>query len=318
MTAAIRNILPQPYFAPPNKKRESKKLLTSFPTPQKYYPLGVDVKSKKISVFLSPKAKKQEDAIYKFRQKSTGKCYIGIASKVSERVSGHLYNFRHPRKEGGQSALAQAVRKNPKDFEFGILVTKDKVENLEVEEMEAIYIEYHKAKGPLFNKRKGGGGGARKKATANKRTQKEVSEKVKALYHTPKKSYKLDSTTYKVLLTPSAKGDIYIIKRVSKLNGKDNIKRYIGKTERAVKKRLSEHSHYTRHAEKIRGQKELYKEMRKFPSEFEVKLLNSQELTGDDPCQIETGLIEFFKENNKLLYNANRGGGGGQARKRLF
>ena len=296
--------------------------VSNFPTPKKYYDVAVN-KKQKIQVQLTPNAKK-EDAIYKFRQKSTGKSYIGMASLVQKRVSSWMTAVNNPECEAAQALLAQEIRKNPKDFEFGIIVSKQELQasgnNLKsLGEIEALYIEYYKQKAPLFNKRKGGGGGTKKIRTTQTKSQAEVSKKVRAIYHTPKKSYPLDANTYKVLLTPSAKGDLYIIKRVEKLTGNAaKIKRYVGRTEREVKKRLGEHSHYTRHSEKIRHQKsELYQDMHTFPEQFEIKVLDSNQLGIDDIDMLETGLIEFFENqdptSNNAVYNTYAGGNGSHA-----
>ena len=107
----------------------------------------------------------------------------------------------------------------------------------------------------------------------SKKTAKEASKQVRALYHTPEKSYPLEAKTYKVLLTPTAEGDLYIIKRIEALTGeKAFIKRYIGRTGRPdVRPRFAEHSHFARHPEKIRSQKSsLYQDMHKFSEQFET------------------------------------------------
>ena len=279
-------------------------------SPTKYYPVAPD-----FTVKLTPTAKKVQDAVYKFRRKSDNASYVGMASLVQKRVTNHTYTFRHPEKDVGQSELAKAVRENPEDFEFGILVTKDDVadKSLSLGELEAIFIEFQRQKGPLFNTRKGGGGGSAAPQTrASTRSQKEVSELVAKLYTSPEKSYPLDTRTYKVLLTPSAKGDLYVIKRITE---DASVKRYVGKTERPIRARMAEHSHYTRSKAKQLSQSELYTDMRTFPEQFEIKLLDSKQFNEQDIDMLERGLIEFFPKDE--LYNKNSGGGGGHVRRKL-
>jgi len=323
--------LETPWQTPMKTPQEiAQSALSEFPTPAKYYPIQTD-KNKKIHVLLSPSAKKTEEAIYKFRQKSTGTCYIGMASRVGARASKWMSAANNSLSEAGQQALAKEIRKNPDDFEFGIVVSKEKlktkgIKNASLGEIEALYIEFYKQKGPLFNKRGGNGGGVKKRAITTKKTAKEASKQIRAHYHSPEKSYPLDSKTYKVLLTPSAKGDLYIIKRIEELVGENaSIRRYVGRTDRPdVRPRLAEHSHFARHPEKIRSQQsKLYQDMHKFPEQFEVKLLDSNALGSDDIDMLETGLIEFFKEadsedqspntSNSRVYNKYAGGNGSHA-----
>ncbi len=266
-------------------------------SPVKYYPLRPD-----LSVALTPSAKGAKDAVYKFKRESDGTSYIGSTAHVGRRVNGHVYSFRHEDKEAGQSAVAQAVRTNYKDIFFGVLASN--VEDVALEEDR--YVQANKQKGPLFNKRRGGGGGAKRPTK-----QKTVSENVDIVYNSPKKSYPLNPDTLKVELTPSAKGDIYVFKRTDG----DEVTRYVGETERAVQRRLGEHSHYARHPEKPRGKRRLYTDMRENPEQIEVKVMSSKELGGKTASDAEKGLIRYFKDLGAELYNANGGGGGGSARR---
>lgn len=286
-------------------------------SPAVYFEVKSDRTHKKVQIPLPPEVKKSRDVIYKFKRIEDGASYIGMTNNLAKRLSSHISAINNPRSEAGQSALAKAVRKDASGFVFGILTSINELRaqgiHAELDQLETEYIERQKKKGILFNKRTGGGGG-RAKSKKPTKSQADVSLRVACTYKSPSKSYPLD-TNYKVLLTPSAKGDLYILKRTSE----QGARRYVGKTGRPIGTRLSEHSHYARHAEKIRSQKsELYQEIHQNPEQFCVKMLDSKELGGEDIDQTETGLIEFFQsEGAQALYNKNQGGGGGHPKCKL-
>lgn len=328
---------PARFVAPDCDKMSA--ITAAFGTPKTYFPVIRDKENERVNVHLTPGSKSQMDAIYKFRRKSDGASYIGMATNVQKRLSSHLSAVNNQGSEAGKSKLASAIRINPDDFEFGLIATKAQIDamgiSVELDELEKMYITSQKIKGKVFNTRAGGGGGTSKKSKAVT-SQEKVNKAVAKLYRTPDKSYAVDPRSYKVLLSPSDKvsEQLYIIKRKHTVNDEEVNKRYIGRTGRRRSARLAEHSHFARHPEKIKSQKsELYRDMHAYPEQFSVKILDPKEFDGEDGSQdidqLETGLIEYFANQDttskkvdevlKPVYNKNRGGGGSypqQKRKR--
>lgn len=303
-----------------------------FASPEKKYPVKTDCKIKKIAL---PFPSMEGEVLYRFKEKSTGKKLIGVTSDVRARANRYVTSFRHPEKDIGKSSLAKAVQKNAlqvlkgkenQDFDFGVLLRKEDLpkhlQHLSMADIEKLYINYEKTKGTaLFNRRSGGGGGqARTKMAA---TKEEVAKFVKTLhktYKSPKKFYQINRKNLRVELTPSAKGNVYVLKRKQIKQLKSHpiaeiTNRYIGKTERPkISSRMAEHSSYARHGEKELGKKPLYRDIRNHPEEFEVQLIDTKQFETDDLDLIENGLIQYYKEKKASLYNKNKGGGGGYKR----
>jgi hypothetical protein len=328
---------------PSSPKKSLEQSLTEFfdecSTPKKKYPVRTASGVKNIEIQLSPTAKKtKSEVIYRFKQKSTGKKYIGVTSSLRDRTSQYHYSFRHPKKDVGKTPLAKAVQGNAtraskgrgaENFDFGIVFKKEdlpeELQHLSMKQLEKLYINHEKAKKTaLFNKRSGGGGGdSRPKAAGPRATKEEVDAFVETLhekYTSPQKSYPISPNTLTVKLTPSAKGKAYVFKKTDLKRLKNHkitefTKRYIGKTERDnVSSRLGEHSAHARNEEKEIAHKPFYRDLRNHPEQFRVQVIDTEQFNTDDPDVIERGLIQYYKEKDASLYNTNKGGGGGYKR----
>jgi predicted GIY-YIG superfamily endonuclease len=303
-------------------KAQIKEFFSEYETPEKTYSIKKD--GRLTTADLSPSLKAKQDAVYRFKD-SKDRCYYGYASDIFKRASKHLSDAANESSRRGKTPLAQAVRESTDSTcSFGVLFTKDDVpkalEELSIQDLEMHYIDYKKSQGKeLLNRRRGGGGGAAKAKTKtySKQDVKASAKKIRAVYKSPEKSYPIDSKSLRVQLTPTAKGSIYVIKKITDKS------RYVGKTERKIQKRMSEHSSFARNKDSELGHKRLYKDMRKAPEDFVVKLYDPEKLGIEDLNLCEKALIQHFKEQDEPLYNKNDGGGGGHkqlssVRKKLF
>lgn len=292
------------------KKSKIQALVDQNKTPEKTYDVKVD-ESGWVSLPLTPGAKKAANIIYMFRSKSTKRVLIGkTEGTAAKRVSGYVSTFNHPEKDKGKLPLPRAVQANPTDFEFGILCKSP----LDVD-LGALEQSYEELKGAIthgFNERKGGGGGHARKADKENITPEKVDEVRKALFQNfsspVKKPIRKTETGYTVPLSPNSKKTkkvIYVFK--NRVTGE----RYVGKTLRELRKRISEHMHYAKHPEKDTGKTALYEAIRKDHASIDVGILYSipkeQEGMSDE---IEKAFIAHYDSDN-TGYNGNAGGGGG-------
>ena len=112
---------------------------------------------------------------------------------------------------------------------------------------------------------------------------------------------------FKACLSPHSKKtkkDIYVFKN------SNTGERYVGKTIRELRKRMSEHMHYAAHPEKDTGKGPLYKGIRSDHTSIDVGILyqvpKDQENMIDE---IEKAFIKHYDSSNNG-YNGNSGGGG--------
>ncbi len=99
---------------------ESPSILIEPITPEKTYPVVVDVKGRK-HVATSPGVESKENVIYFFRHIIELKEYVGYTTTtVQERKRKHESTFNNPHKESGQRLLPKAVNQSPTKFVFGV------------------------------------------------------------------------------------------------------------------------------------------------------------------------------------------------------
>jgi hypothetical protein len=123
-------------------------------TPEKYYPVG-RTQTGKVKTLLSPTVKKVQSVCYVFKHRLTGCRLIGrTEQKVAKRVSQYDSSFNGSSK----LPLAEAVRKSPEEFVFGIYPDSSPSD-------EARIIAAKKSNTPDggFNQNRGGGGSASSK-----------------------------------------------------------------------------------------------------------------------------------------------------------
>ena len=280
-------------------------------TPEKTYGIKVDAKGKH-TLELTPGVKKVSRVIYMFRRKSDGKVLIGkTEGPVAKRASSYMSSVNHPEKDRGKLPLPAAVRKNPDDFEFGILC-KD-TDGIDLEVLEREYIEAKNALVHGFNQRRGGGGShAASPATpiTPERIKRVCTGIIKDFISPPDKKevIKKANGKFQVKFSPNSKKSkkvIYVFKNTA------TGERYVGRTMRELNKRISEHLHYASRAEKDAGKAPLQEAIREDHSVISTGILyhvpEDQEDMIDD---IEKAFIKHYNSVDKG-YNRNEGGGGG-------
>jgi hypothetical protein len=296
----------------PTSARQIKvrQILQDNPTPEKTYNLS-EQEDGWIRLNLTPGVKKATRVIYMFREKSTGKTLVGkTETTVSKRTSGYTSQINHPEKKRGQMPLPTAVRENPDDFEFGILCKAP--DDIDLDALEQAYIGLKKSVTHGFNQRNGGGGGrARKKSKENQDPErvKTVTKNLLEQFQSPqKKPVKKTRKGYSVPLSPTTKKTknvIYVFKNIQ------TGERYVGKTIRALNKRISEHMHHAAHPEKDAGKLPLQKAIRKNHKDISVGVLYRVPKEEEDLIdEIEKSFIEYY-QSSETGYNGNKGGGGG-------
>jgi group I intron endonuclease len=291
------------------KTAKLQKIIDENSTPQKTYPLTS--KGGKVKIMLTPNVKKLERVIYMFRNKINGKVLIGkTESTIAKRTSAYVSSFNNPNTQKGKLALPKDVRKNPNNFEFGCLCNAP--DDVDLDALETRYIDMKKELQSCYNVRRGGGGGharnKRTKATVAK-TKKVLAEIQNTFTSPEKKPVVKTKKGPTVLLTPKTKKSANVI-YVFKNNVTEQ--RYVGKTIRELRKRVSEHMHYARHTDKEESKKELYKDLRKNPANFSVGILYKapKDSKDIDLDEIEKSFISHY-DSVKTGYNKNSGGGGG-------
>lgn len=195
-------------------------------------------------VDLTPKCANKENLIYIFRNKVSGKLYIGkTETKAKQRIYSYNWTFNTDRSEG-KKEFPSEVRANPDNFEWAILKELKEAENLD--DWETAFIVAFKSHINGYNKNSGGGGGSTIKShgevgeapsTPTKST-KELLEKAR-IYE----FHKDDEGYYNVQFTPTAKkvgSKVYGI-----LMGKSV---YVGKSDSFVKRI---HTHFSKARQKL-------------------------------------------------------------------
>jgi len=286
-----------------------------FSTPEKYYP----VKSDGSVDSNSPSLKTRQNVIYVWKNTQDSKRLIGYTDDVQNRLGGYKQSFK---KE--QTALAQAYKDSPTDFQFGLLVTEEKLAEKglvlddKTDEWGQLETDFIKAKNSIkhgYNKRLGGGGGcARRKNETNeeKKARKKDEqerviqriEKLKEEYESPIKSFPLDEKTFAVKFSPETKKKkdvLYSIRQQKELTKTDGsivkyVKRYIGMTEPPVARRFNSHCSYARHPEKRPHPQ--YKAMHDEPKTFRVKVYDCDKT--EDLHVLEIAMIKFFRQGQDL------------------
>lgn len=132
---------------------------TSEYSPEYLFPISTRImKNGSTRVSLRFKKKMVGNFIYQFRNKVTGEIYVGETRRLNGRVSMHLSTANRsdqPSVKKTSQKLYAALKKNPENFEFGIIEVKGSPRKLEV-----LAIEYYKrvALKILYNRNRGGGG----------------------------------------------------------------------------------------------------------------------------------------------------------------
>ena len=271
-------------------------------TPEKLYSIGS--KKGKLTLQLTPGARSARDVIYMFRQKSTGKALIGYTEQtMGRRAHGYNSAFRHPDSQKGKMPLPAAVRENPDDFEFGILVHSDG--SVPIGRLEERCIELKDALDNGFNQRHGGGGSHSQPAVDPEKADKLVKnlmEKFSSPQKTPLK--KVAEGRVVAPLSPTskkAKNVVYVYYNAT------TQERYVGKTIRTLAKRTSEHLHHAAHPEKAAGKAPLYDAIRENAENIHLGILyKAREGDEDYLCTIEKA---FIKRYNSFEAGYNRNGG---------
>lgn len=304
------------------KRERIQRLVEQNNTPKKNYNVQVD-DTGWLSLPLTPRVKKDSNLVYRFKSNSSGRVYVGKAeASVGKRVSGHVSTFNHPEKDRGKLPLPRAVQADPTDFEFGVLCKAPP--DVDLGALEQAYEVSKRAITHGFNKRRGGGGGHARRVSRQdasqspSRANKEniPPEKIggvrKAIfqnYTSPvKKPIQKTKRGFTVALSPHSKKMkkvIYVFK--NRVTGE----RYVGKTERELRKRISEHMHYANHPEKDTGKTALYQAIRDDHTSIDVGILYAIPKEQEEMIdEIEKVFIAHF-DSTKTGYNGNAGGGGG-------
>ncbi|HEY5259738.1 MAG TPA: GIY-YIG nuclease family protein, partial [Rhabdochlamydiaceae bacterium] len=242
-------------------------------TPDKYYPLRKDGK-----LAVTPTAAKTSRVIYVILNKETGERYVGkTEQELRERLYSHNFGIAHPEKEAGQKRLYEDIREKPENFEIGILRKVDDKENIIDAEKELI-----EAKGSYdngYNLTRGGGSQKTGSGTAD------LPDEVP----TPKKYYAFDEAELKFQFSPAVaktKNVIYVI--FDQQTGR----RYVGKTEQALRQRFNGHHFNIAHPKTEDGAAELYQAIRERPEDFFAGILYQPLGEEDDLEVLEAYLIE--------------------------
>lgn len=136
-----------------SKKRKYVAIDANEYTPTKNYPVAENEEGRVVPLW-SPDAKKKSSVIYRIRQISTGKCYIGkTETTVAERFSKHFFLVNT---EKQKPELYRLIQSNPEDFDTGILYKCNPGDDIDA--IEKQFIKRHRAEGLSFNKNNGGGG----------------------------------------------------------------------------------------------------------------------------------------------------------------
>lgn len=128
-------------------------------SPEYLFPISTRVtKNGTTRVHLRFKKKMVGNYVYQFRNTVTGELYIGESRRLNGRVSVHLSTANRsgqPSAKKTSQKLYAALKKNPENFEFGILEVQGSPRKLE-----ARAIEFYKrvALRVLYNRNRGGGG----------------------------------------------------------------------------------------------------------------------------------------------------------------
>lgn len=129
--------------------------------PEIWYPLNRNTEGQ-IEVTL-PNLNKDKKLIYAFRNRKKACLLIGkTGGSLNKRISGYIANFNKNgsenkvKKEGRKTFLSD-VKKNPEDFDVGILHVLTPDEDLE--DFETLFIQHKGLSYALYNDNDGGGGG---------------------------------------------------------------------------------------------------------------------------------------------------------------
>jgi hypothetical protein len=294
--------------ATPVSKR-IQELVPSTITPKKLYPIGEN-DSGKLSLLLTPTAANARNVIYMFREKSTGRTLIGYTeTTMRKRAYGYNSAFRSETSDKGKMELPKAVRANPDDFEFGILVEAPEGEELPIGRLEAACIKVKNSVKHGFNQNNGGGGGTKQKPLDPERVEA-IAKEVFEQYITPPRTAlkKKENDRMASQCTPTTTKARHI---VYAFVNRETEERYVGTTSQTFGKRISQHCSNAGCPDKSRGQGPLYDALRDEGENFDVCILYRAKKGDEAGCyEMEKRFIKHY-QSNITGYNQNAGGGGG-------
>lgn len=121
-------------------------------TPEKNYPLKRGLAGR-VQAAVTPESKKKQNIVYRIRQISTGKIYTGKTEMTfGRRLAGHTYLSNAMR----GTEVHRLMQEHPEDFDVGILYECES--GVDIDDIEAQFIQHHILLNKAFNKRSGGGG----------------------------------------------------------------------------------------------------------------------------------------------------------------
>lgn len=241
-----------------------------------------------------------KNRVYVIFNRATGQRYIGRSSQeFHKRLAQHSYLANKCDARRAQSMLYQAIRKDPKNFCFGLFKKTFSNPSLliqqEIEEIKSTPLHLR------LNHQLGGGGVSFESVVS-------PVKKKPRFYETPEKSYALEGTAsdrLKAKITPSTKdlkGCVYQIKDT--VSGM----RYVGMTSQSFEKRMAQHLSAAKCQEEEASSQKLYDDLIKRPEDFTCGILACN-ISRSDLREVESRYIER-KDSLFSGYNCNRGGGG--------
>lgn len=276
-------------------------------TPFRTYPLKIysNARGKRIGVEATSTIKKVQRAVYMFMSLSTRKCLVGVTKNLQKRVYNYNSDINGRKKN---NSFLNAVRKNPKDFNFSILEPLKPSANLQ--EKEKYYIQMLDSVKKGYNKNRGGGG-------AFATTQ--IPSDTPVVYDTPQfitpeKKYPIvrgDDGNLKVEFdgtpTKAKRKLIYsLFEDDPTPSSPSKLRRHqIGFTTQVFSRRMSQHMSIVNNENHPEASRHIYKSIRENPERFSVVLMHLAR-PGEDLADLEKAAISLKKHK----FNHNKGGGG--------
>ncbi len=263
------------------------------------YPAVLSPTSHRVRFEITPTGRQKSNLIYRIYDASTGESYIGKTMQLfNKRMKQHESQVN----TGAGTHLHEAIHSRPHDFSLFIAHEADPSEDLD--DCERRLIEEFDSVSHGYNLRSGGGGGS------GSSEAHEEEDCTPPQTTTPTKYYPLRKDRKKrvsIDWTPDGKNlqGVYVIKN------QETNERYVGKTERPFRRRMSEHLSSARHPETKRGQLPFYQAIRENPEDFAFGILSEKTSSA-----IERYFIQL-KNSQNHGFNANGGGGGGHAKRSL-
>ena len=276
-------------------------------TPEKSYPLR-QKENGSIQVEWTPTSNRflGKRIVYRIKNLVSFKRYIGQTSQLFRRISSHISRSQ----TRPDSPFMHDLKEHPEDFSIGVFETDDP------DELESTLIEALDTKRSGYNRRGGGGGGTeRKDPPASPTTVRLAKTFFQKTYQSPTK-FPLTGGSPEREIPASIREKEGIIYRIQRKTARGTWI-YVGCTERKSVRRLCEHLFCARNPSTVKGKKRrFYRDMNRHLDQCSFSVIDdSFFLKGLSLSQKEQLVIEFYKKAGYLLYNANKGGGGGSSKK---